>query len=137
MLSPIETAKEVARLLEQGHMCYVERANRTITPILLTEIKTTEAQELIAPIEKKISNYIKVEAMPKHKLLFNMEYFLEEVTDQDIRRELSSALKRKNPSRNFLQVVRSRLDINQHWKLFIMEKYIDYVEKAFIKDYNY
>lgn len=137
MLSPIETAKEVARLLEQGYMCYVERANRAITPILLTEMKTPEAQELIAPIENKISRYIKVDPMPTHKLLFNMEYFLEEVTDQDIRRELNGALKRKNPTRNFLQIVRSRLDINQHWKLFITENYIDYVEKEFIKDYNY
>lgn len=137
MLSPIETAKEVAKLLEEGHMCFVERSTRDITPILLEEINSPENKTKISSIEHKISNYIKVEEMPNHTLLFNMQDFLEEVTDQDIKRELATSLKRKKPTRNFLQVVTSRFDINQHWKLFITKRYIAYVEKVFITDYNY
>ena len=75
--------------------------------------------------------------MPTQVLQFAMEEFLGEVTDAEVEKELGKALQRKNPTRNFLQVVNSRFDIKQHWRNFKREKNIEFVGKQFIKDYNY
>ncbi len=137
MQSPLALVKEVSILLEKGNLCYVDKHARTVHSFALDALKTPDTKEQIALLEKKSGNYIKVPPMPKQKLIFVMEDFLEVVTDQDIARELRSGLKRKNPTRNFVQVLENRPDIHQHWKLYKAEKMEDYVGQVFIDDYNY
>lgn len=137
MNTPLELVKDVAKLLEQGYICYVEKQARKIHSFLIEELNTPENIKLIAEIERKIKNYIKVEIMPNQKLLFVMEDFLEVVTDDGLKKELVSSLKRNHPTRNFLQIIESRPDISQHWRMFKKEKYEEYVGDVFIEDYNY
>ena len=137
MPTPLDLVKDVSKLLEEEHLCYVNKHARTITSFLLGELKTPEVAEQIRLIENKKENFIKVGPMPKQHLFFAMEEFLTEVTDQEIEKELRSGLKRKNPTRNFVQVLEHRQDILQHWKLFKAEKMEAYVGQVFIDDYNY
>jgi len=137
MQSPLELVKDVSKLLEEGNLCYVDKHARKINSFALSELKSPEVQEQIALLEKKSVNYIKVPPMPTQKLIFVMQDFLLVITDQDIAKELRSGLKRKNPTRNFLQVLENRPDINQHWRMFKVEKMEEYVGQVFIDDYNY
>ncbi|MEE9373090.1 MAG: UPF0158 family protein [Saprospiraceae bacterium] len=137
MLSPYQLVKEVAKLLEQDQMCYVDRATREVTKIDLSQKKSPEIKEQIILLEQKSAKYLKIVPMPRQTLVFTMQDFLQEVTDQEIKKELRNGLKRKHPMRNFMQIVESRYDINQHWNLFKSEQYAKYVGQLFINDYNY
>jgi len=137
MLSPNELVKEVSKLVSKGFICYVHRESREVISIRMDEVKQPENKLIIAEIEEKIGRYIKCEPMPTQKMLWTMQAFLLEMTDDDLRRELNGALNRKKPTRNFLQILESRPDIKQHWILFSAEQYEEYVAELFIKDYNY
>lgn len=137
MLSPHELVKEVAKLLEEDCICYVNRESREILSIEIANIKSMEQASIVSELEKNISKYIKCKPMPKQKLLWVMQRFVLETTDDEIKKELSSSLSRKNPTRNFLQIIESRQDIKQHWVLFKLEENATYVSELFIADYNY
>ena len=137
MLSPNELVKEIAKQLDNNIICFVNKADRSIEVIELDDLSEAEVSERTALFEAKSSSYIKVPPMPTQVLQFAMEEFLGEVTDAEVEKELGKALQRKNPTRNFLQVVNSRFDIKQHWRNFKREKNIEFVGKQFIKDYNY
>ncbi len=137
MLSPDDLVKEVAKELEQGNLCYVEKSSRSIVQITPDSKNTPETKAQIAKLEEHIERYIKIAPMTTAELIFVMKDFLLEVTDQEIKKELTNGLNRKNPTRNFLQITASRIDINQHWTLFKKEQYETHVEKHIITDYNY
>jgi len=137
MLSPNELVSEISKLLARDYICYVHRQSRELTSIEIEHVGLPENQIVINQIEEKISRYIKCEPMPTQKLLWVMQGFLSEITDDELGRELKSALKRKKPTRNFLQILDSRYDIKQHWTLYKAEQYEEYVAELFIKDYNY
>jgi len=137
MPTPLDLVKDVSKLLEEDNICYVDKQARKIHSFALSEIKTQEVQDQIAALEKKSINFIKVAPMPTQKLIFVMEDFLLVITDQDIAKELRSGLKRKNPTRNFVQVLENRPDINQHWRMYKAEQMQEYVGQVFIDDYNY
>jgi len=137
MPTPQELVKEVAKLLEQENLCFVDKQHRKVISFALSELKEDQTKTEIAKLEAKPDKFIKVGRMPNQKLLFVMEDFLEVMTDQAIAKELRSGLKRKNPIRNFLQVLENRIDIHQHWKMYKAEQMIEYVGQVFIDDYNY
>jgi len=43
---------------------------------------------------------------------------IEELRDKSTRRELSNALNRKNPVRNFHNLMENNIDLYQHWRMF-------------------
>lgn len=137
MLSPHELVKEVATLLEQGNICYVKKEEREIIQFALSEMSTPENMLLVNAIEEKIKSYIKCEPIPNNKMVWIMQSFVKEMTNDEVRKELYSALNRKKPIRNFLQIVDNHFDIKMHWTLFKAEQYEAYVSELFINDYNY
>ena len=137
MLSPHDVAKEVAKLIEQDYICYVNRSSREITSFLVADIGTPDIAEQIELLERHITRYVKIGPMPTASLVLGMEYFLAEVTDKDVAKELARGLKRKNPTRNFLQAVDSNMDIRSHWRRYKTEHYRWYVEQLMIEAYNH
>lgn len=135
MLSPNELVAAIAQKVAQGITCYVKKRERDYTSA--DEAEESELVELASKVKLYPDRYIVVPPMPTQTLIFAMQAFLEEVTDTDIKRELSTSLNRKGPTRNFMQVVNSRIDIKQHWTNYMVEKYEAYVGDVFIKDYNY
>ncbi len=137
MNSPHQIVKIVAELIEQNRICYVNKYSREVKDFDLSEVNLPEVKEKIDKIEEKIEKYIKIGPMPKQNLIYVMEGFLTEVMDRGIGKELEKSLKRKNPTRNFLQIAESREDINQHWLVYFDEQQIEYVGEIFVKEYNY
>ena len=137
MLSPRDVVKEVAKLIEQDNICYINRSSREITSFPAADIDTPEIAERVAHLEDRIDKYVKIGPMPTASLVLGMEYFIEEVTDRDAAKELARGLKRKHPTRNFLQSVESNYDVKPHWRRYKVEHYRWYVEQLMIEAYNY
>jgi len=137
MLSPREVTKKVAQLIEEEHICYVHRSSREITSFPFSEKDSSDIAAKIATIEDKIDKYMKVMPMNTAALITAMEYFIPEVTDKNIAKELARGLKRKNPTRNFIQIVDAHMDVQMHWFRFKREHCHWYTEQVLIAEYNH
>ena len=132
--------KEIAREIAMGNTCYIHRYTAVVTII----DNSTKDSELImtqeqtqADIDKKIENYIKIEKLSSENQLVIMKLFLEEIPDRSVRKQLSNALNRKNPVRNFNQTIESDIVLNQHWMNFKFEEYQRWISNFVIDAYNY
>ena len=134
------TIKEVAKEITIGNTCYVNRKSTKIITIdhSIEDPEQLAAQEqAVAELERKIENYIKIEKLSTQDKRVIMEYFLEELPDRSVRKELSNALNRKNPVRNFNKAVESDIDLNQHWRNFKAEEYQRWVSNFIADAYLY
>ena len=132
--------KEVAREIVIGNTCYIHRYTAKVTIIdnSIEDSETITTQEQTqADIEKKIDNYIKIEKLSTENQLVIMKLFLDEIPDRSVRKQLSNALNRKNPVRNFNQTVESDMVLNQHWINFKFEEYQRWISNFVIDAYNY
>lgn len=130
MLSPHEIITEVAKLVNRGNTCYINRKNRKIVTI-----RPEDQSELNK--ELTIEKCIIVPPMPKQTLDLVMQDFLPEVADNSLRKELINALRRKNPMRNFMQVVDNSVDSGQHWRRYKAQRCEQYVRQVFLDEYNH
>jgi len=132
--------KQLAREIAKGNTCYIERYNKKITVIdhSTEDAKEIAAQEeALALVEKKIENHLKLEKLSTEDQIEIMSYFIDEVADKSIRKQLSNGLKRKNPIRNFMQTIESDMELNQQWRIFKFEEYQRWVSNFIIDAYNY
>ena len=132
--------KELAKEIAKGNTCYIHKANKKITSIdtASEDSKVIENQEqLVAQIEKKIDDHLKIEPINKEDQMEIMGHFIEEVPDKSVRKELTNALKRKKPLRNFIQVIDSDMELRQHWRIFKFEEDQRWVSNFIIDAYNY
>jgi len=137
MLSPREVVKEVAKRIADDQVCYIHRSTREITSFATEDKDTPQVIEEIKIIESKIDKYMKVVPMNTDALLTAMKYFLPEVTDRDVAKEIAKGFKRKNPTRNFQQIVDNHMDVKQHWRRFLKEHTHWYAEQIIIAEYNH
>jgi len=132
--------KQLAREIAKGNTCYIDRYNKKITVI---DHSTEDAKEIAAQeealvlVEKKIENHLKLEKLSTEDQIEIMSYFIDEVADKSIRKQLSNGLKRKNPIRNFIQTIESDMELNQQWRIFKFEEYQRWVSNFIIDAYNY
>ncbi len=132
--------KEIAREIANGNTCYIEKYTKKITTI---DHSTEDADEIAAQeealveVERKIENHLKLEKLSTEDQIEIMEYFLEEVADKSVRKQLSNGLKRKNPIRNFNQAIESDIELKQQWRIFKFEEYQRWVSNFIIDAYNY
>ncbi|MFT5834276.1 MAG: hypothetical protein ACI97N_001914 [Cognaticolwellia sp.] len=134
------TIKEIAEEIAIDNTCYIQRLTKKVITIdhSLEDPKLIAAQEqTLAELERKIENYIKIEKLSTQDKRVIMEYFLEELPDRSVRKELSNALNRKNPVRNFNKAVESDIDLNQHWRNFKAEEYQRWVSNFIADAYLY
>ena len=132
--------KEIAEEVATGNTCYVHLYSRKITTIdnSTEDAEVIAAQEKVqAELEHKISDYVRIDQPSTEDQLVMMEFFLEEVTDKSVRKQLSNALKRKNPIRNFTQTVESSMELEIHWTHFNAKEYERWVSNFIIDAYNH
>lgn len=131
-----QLAKEVAK----GNICYVNRRTSKITVIdnsLEDESELIKQAEALTQIEKKIDNFVKIEEPGNNEMLIIMKEFLDELTDRSVAKQLSNALNRKNPMRNFKTAVMGDMDLNNHWMNYKSEEYQRWVANVIVDAYNY
>ena len=131
-----QLAKEIAK----GNTCYVNRRTSKITIIesgLVDDDEIKKQEETLALIEKKSDNFVKIEEPDDKELLIIMKEFLDELSDRSESKQLSNALNRKNPKRNFLMAVEGDIELNSHWINYKSEEYQRWVANVIIDAYNY
>ncbi len=134
------TIKRIAKEIALGNTCYINRKSVQITTIdysIEDPEKLVVQEQTLAEIERKIEKYLKIEKLSEENELRIMKDFPEELPDKSIRKQLSNALNRKNPVRNFMQVVESDIALNQYWKNFKEEEYQRWVSNIMIEAYIY
>lgn len=132
------TIKEIAKVIVNGNTCYIDRRSVKITTIdySIEDPEQLAAQEeMQAELERKIEKYLKIEKLGTKKDLMIMKSFAEELPDKSVRKELSNALNRKKPVRNFMQVVESDIGLHQHWKNYKVEEYQRRVSNMLVAAY--
>ena len=132
--------REFARAIARGNTCYIHYTSRKITTIDhdIEDKKIIAAQEKeIAVIELKMEDHLKIEPQNNEDQIEIMKYFIDEVPDKSIRKEMTNALKRKNPIRNFMQVIDSDMELRQRWRIFKFEEDQRWISNYIIDAYNY
>lgn len=132
------TIKEIAREIALGNTCYVNRKTIKITIIDHTiedPEKLTAQEQILAELGRKIEKYLIIEKLSVEDEMRIMKDFPDELPDKSIRKQLSNALNRKNPVRNFMQVVESDIALNQHWRNYKVEEYKRLVSNILIEAY--
>jgi hypothetical protein len=130
------TIKEIAREIAIGNTCYINRKSVKITTIdhsIEDPEKLAAQEQTLAEIERKIDKYLKLEKLSAEEEMMIMKDFPEELPDKSVRKQLINALNRKNPVRNFMQVVESDIALNQHWRNFQVEEYQRLVSNIMIE----
>jgi len=132
--------KAIARELELGNTCYVNRQSRKITTIVDLEAGMDSPEERDAQLEKleaNIKKYYKVPRMSADEEIHVMKDFAEEDINTSIRKELTNALKRKSPIRNFMQIIENQEDLYQYWLIFKAKWYQEWVRGYLLDVYRY
>jgi len=133
--------KEIAKQLEAGKICYIHRKKGTIKTLEEVADEATASEEWqkeFQALEKDTKHYMKIPRMSALDELNAMKDFLEEEDlSKGVEKELTTALKRKKPMRNFLQVVNSEEGLQQYWLNFKSKWNRTWVENYFIDAYNY
>lgn len=132
------TVKEIAKEIAIGNTCYINRKSAKVTTIdhsIEDPEKLADQEKTLAELERKIEKYVKVEKLNAENEMRIMKDFPDELPDKSVRKQLSNALSRKNPVRNFNQVVESDIELNQHWRNFKGEEYQRWVSNIMIDAY--
>lgn len=138
-IKPIVIA-EIAKQISVGNTCYMVRKNAKVIIIdnSTEDERIIETQNILqVEIEEKIEKYVKIEKINDEDLLLIMRDFIEEVADKSVKKELSNALKRKSPIRNFLMEVEGEMGLNQHWINFNGKERRRWVSNFLIDAFNY
>jgi len=133
--------KEIARHLEAGKICYIHRKKgiiKAIDDIADVATATEEWKKEFQILEKDTKHYMKIPRMSALDEINSMKDFMEEEDiSKAVKKELATALKRKQPMRNFLQVVNSGGNLQQYWFNYKVKWNQTWVENYFIDAYNY
>lgn len=131
------TIKEIARHLEAGKICFIHRKNGAVKAMEESEEGEVAAKELQA-LEKNTKQYMKIPRPSDLDEINSMKDFLEEEDiSKALKKELTNALKRKQPMRNFLQVVHGEEVLQQYWLNYKTKWTRVWVADYFIAAYNY
>jgi len=132
--------KAIAKELEAGNICYVNRQNRKITTVVDLEEGEESSKERDAQIEKleeHIRKYYKVPRMSADEAIHVMKDFAEEAINTSIRKELINALKRKNPVRNYMRIIENQEELYEYWLIFKRKWYQEWVRGYLLDIYRY
>lgn len=132
--------KAIARQLDKGMICYIHRQSLKITaiPDLETGIENTPARQAqFEKLEKNIKKYYKVPRMTSYEEIHVMKDFINEEISNSLKKELKNALKRENPVRNYLRIIKNEEILEQYWLNFKADWYQEWVRGYLLDIYKY
>ena len=132
-----EHIKEIAKYVAMGEIVFVHKNSRKIQPMPKPEESVEEWKEKCAVLEADNKNWLKIKTVPLDDELHLRKEFIEEATNQHVKKQLSNALNRKNPMRNFQHVIESDEILHQHWRNYKKVAYQNWVTNFVIDQYNY
>lgn len=132
--------KAIAKQLDAGMICYVHKRTRKIVTVIDLEEgmnDTEERQAKIQKLDKNTRDYMKVPRMSSFEAMHVRQDFIKEPINAGIKKELTRALNRKNPVRNFKNIIHSDEEIHQYWLNFKADWYAQWVEGYLLDTYFY
>lgn len=132
--------KAVARQLDKGMICYIRRQSLKVTTIPDLEDgqeNTPERQAQLEALEKNIKKYYKVPRMSFKEEMHIMQDFTNENISTSIKRELTKALKRENPVRNYMKIIQTDEHLEQYWINFKDDWYQEWVRGYLLDIYRF
>jgi len=136
-----EHIKEISSHVSEGVMVFGNKKTREIRAMIgleseekLERAKWKSAFDLMQADEK---NWLLISKIPLDDEIFLRKGFIVEATDNQVKRQLTNALNRKDPIRNFHQVVEGDEILNQHWLNYRKGAYQKWVSDFIIAAYNY
>lgn len=140
MILPKVRIKEMAKSIADGATCYINRRSFEISiiePFDESDPEYDKHVEFLELVERKPENYFVFEELEHQYLLDCMRDYLNETMDNELNKELNNSLNRKNPTRNFLQIVTSREILEIQWKNFKVDWHTEWIAEKMIDAYNY
>ncbi len=132
-----EDIKEIAVHISQGVLVFVHKSSRKIMAMPEPEEGKNEWKAQCDKLEADDKNWLKIKTISMDDEIHLRKGFILEATDQHVKKQLTNALNRKKPLRNFTQVVESDEILNQHWRNYRKVAYQDWVSNYIIEAYNY
>jgi len=132
-----EDIKEIAGHVSNGILVFVHKHTKEIRPLSDTENGAENWKAMFAELEADDKNWLKIMEVPLDDEIHLRKEFIEEVTDNNVKKQLTNALKRKNPIRNFQQAIQGDEILQIHWRNFSKGAYQDWVSNYIIDEYNY
>ncbi len=127
-----KTIKEIAELIDCGHLCFLEKANGKIEyypkEIDLFLDEENPWQDVIDKIENNQSEYVRIEKMNSKQSFLVMENFTEKLESESLRKKLLNALNRSKAFRNFKYLIEIS-DYRQNWFDFKLEQNIRWIKE--------
>lgn len=134
------TIREIALEIARGNTCYLHRNSKKVTTIdhAIEDAALKAAQDKVqADLENKIVGYIKLVKLTAVENLTIMNDFAKEFQDRTIQKQLINALNRKNPVRNFNQIMENDIELNQQWSNFNKDEHFRWVSNLIDEGYFY
>lgn len=134
-----EKIKEIAELIDCGHVCFLHKKNRNIE-YHLKEIdlffdEENPWQDVIDKVDNNLDDYIRIEQMNSNQSFQLMELFIEKVKSESFREKLINAVNRSKPFRNFKYLI-DNSEYRQHWFDFKLEQNMFWVKEQISADEN-
>ena len=110
--------KEIAELIDCGHLCFLEKKTGKIEyypeEIDLFFDEENPWQDIISKIESDKNSYIRIEKMNSNQSFRVMEAFLGNIKSEPLREKLDTALRAPKPFRKFKYLI-DNSDYRQNW----------------------
>ncbi len=126
--------KEIAELLDCGHVCYYHQKDGKIenfiedSDLYFATGEKNPWDEIRDKVKKGSDNYIRFEPMESRDSYRVMEDFAYTVDSPGLKNDLIDALNRRGPFQNFKFVIDNSGEYRQKWFDFKNERYIEWVE---------
>ena len=134
-----KTIKEIADLIDCGHLCFLNKKNENIEyhpkEIDLFFDEENPWQDVIDKIENNKNEYIRIEQMDSNQSFRVMEYFIEKIESEQLRKKLVIALNRPKPFRNFKYLI-DNSDYRQNWFDYKFDQNILWVKEQISEEEN-
>ncbi len=132
-----EQIKEIAIHVAEGIIVFVHKKTGQIRPMPEPEEEKDNWKETCDQLTADEKQWLKIIKVPFDDELHLRKGFIDDATDNHVKRQLTNALKRNNPMRNFQQVVEGDEILNIHWRNYRKSAYEYWVSNYIIDRYNY
>ena len=134
-----KTIKEIADLIDCGHLCFLNKKNGNIEyhpkEMDLFYDEENPWQDVIDKIENNRNEYIRIEPMDSNQSFRVMEYFIEKIDSEQLREKLVITLNRPKPFRNFKYLM-DNSKYRQNWFDFKFDQNILWVKEQISDEEN-
>lgn len=129
--------EEIAGELEAGLTCYVNKSTEEILSVYENDddfyIEEGDDEDKLAEVLENPDDYLKVEGMSSQEEFFLMQNFVEEVDNNSLKSDLTSALSNRRPFVMFTDIVDKSAELKEKWTNYKSLAFVDLVNQHLLE----